>query len=63
MTVDGDILRFTEIVTTKMACAGAGAQVENDFLALLRADAVQFTVDASLLTLQAGDRGLQFGAG
>lgn len=60
VAVDGDTLRFIDIVTTKMACTGAGAQVEQELLALLSADAVRFSIDASVLTLQVGDHGLQF---
>lgn len=60
VTVDGQTLRFTDMVLTQMACTGAGAQVEQELLALLSADAVRFSIDASTLTLQVGDHGLQF---
>jgi heat shock protein HslJ len=53
-----DQLRFTGVAVTEMACDGAAGALEAAVLPILGADAVQYTIDASRLTLQAGDDGL-----
>jgi heat shock protein HslJ len=58
VTVQGDALVFTDLVTTDAACTGAAGAVEAAMLAVLRADRVTFKIDASELTLQAGAKGL-----
>lgn len=61
--VEGDSLRFGDIVTTRMACLGPIMDVEAAVLDVLAADTVTFEIDADVLTLSAGDMGLQFTAG
>lgn len=61
VTVDGDQLHFSDLVTTKRGCAGAAGQVETMLLNLLRADPITFAIDAQTLTLQAGDLGIGLG--
>jgi heat shock protein HslJ len=60
--VEGDQIRFIDIVLTEMACAGAAGQVEQAVIALLNSDSVTWTIDASTLTLMAGQDGLIFSA-
>ena len=61
-TVDGDVLRLTDVFMTEMACAGAAGQVEQAVLVVLGADAITFAIDADQLTLLASDQGLQYSA-
>lgn len=61
-TVGEGVLRFSNLVTTKMACGGDGGSVEASVLAVLSADQVTYEIDAGVLTLQAGDQGLGFTA-
>ena len=56
-------LRFRDVALTKRACPGPPAELESDVLAVLRADAVSFTIDARTLELRAGERGLQLSGG
>ena len=61
--VDGDTIRFSDVVLTEMACAGATGQVEQAVLAVIGSQgAVTFAIDASSLTFTAGAAGLQFTA-
>ena len=60
--VDGENISFGDIVTTKMACLGPAMQVENAVLQVLSTDGLTFSIDASVLTISAGDVGLQFSA-
>lgn len=62
-SVDGSGLRFTDVVTTKRACTQEGAASEGPMLALLRASAVTWSVDANRLSLRDGASGLDFRAG
>ena len=56
--IDGNRIRFTEIVLTKMACDGARGQMEAAVLAVLQADTLTLAIDAGSLTLMAGAQGL-----
>lgn len=58
----GDTITFSEMFTTEMACGGARDQVEAAVLAVLGADSVTYAIDASGMTLMAGDIGLQLSA-
>lgn len=60
--VDGDSISFSDIITTKMACAGPQMQVENAVLQVLSTDGLTFAIDAGVLTIMAGNIGLQFSA-
>ena len=53
-----DQLRFTGVAVTEMACDGAAGALEAAVLPILGAHAVQYTIDASRMTMQAGDDGL-----
>ena len=57
-TVEGAMLRFTDIVVTEMACEGSGGDLEAAVLPVIGAEQVSFALDASTLTIMAGDRGL-----
>jgi len=59
--VTADTLVFGPIATTKMACEAGPMSVESAVLAVLAGD-VAYTIDADLLTLDAGDAGLVFRA-
>lgn len=61
-SVDGDSISFSDIITTKMACLGPAMQVENSVLQVLQTDGLTFTIDADVLTITAGELGLQFTA-
>ena len=61
-SVDADSISFSDIVTTKMACHGSTMQVENAVLEVLSRDGLTFSIDANVLTITAGDVGLQFSA-
>lgn len=60
--VEGGAIRFTDLITTNMACMGAGGQVEGAVLAVLESHSITYAIDAGSLTLMAGDIGLQFSA-
>jgi heat shock protein HslJ len=51
--VEGDSITFSELIQTEMACQGAPGQVESEMIAVLTADALTHTVDASSLTISA----------
>jgi heat shock protein HslJ len=53
-------LRFSELVQTDMACPGARGEVEAAVMAVLGAGQVAYSIDASIMTLTAGGRGLTF---
>jgi heat shock protein HslJ len=59
--VEGNRIRFTEIVMTTMACDGARGQMETAVLAVLQADNLTYAIEAGSLTLQAGAQGLVLG--
>lgn len=59
VAVDGAVLHFSDIITTKRGCAGAAGELEAAVLNLLAADGVSFVIDAQTLTLRVVDRGLQ----
>jgi heat shock protein HslJ len=56
--VDGDRLRFGDIVTTDRACPDGAGQLEAAVLAVLAADELVFEIDAANLQITAGDIGL-----
>jgi heat shock protein HslJ len=58
----GNGITFHEVALTKMACEGAAGALETAVLAVLNAGAVQASIRANVLTLQAGGRGLQLTA-
>jgi len=60
--VDGSTLRFSDIITTKRACAGAGGALEGAVLSVLRADGVEYHIEAQGLSLLAGGQGLHLSA-
>ena len=62
-TAVGNALQIADIGLTKMACEGPGGQLESAVLAVLGAGAIGASIDASVLTLQAGASGLQLRAG
>jgi len=51
-------LRFSGLGLTKRACTGANGAMEQAVVAVLRSEAVTWEIEASRLTLRAGDRGL-----
>jgi heat shock protein HslJ len=60
--VNAGTLRFIDIVTTDRACAGPGGELEAAVVRLLSAAGVDYLIDANVLTLRAGDQGLQLRA-
>jgi heat shock protein HslJ len=58
VTVDGTSIRFVDLVTTDMACQGAAGQLEQAVMAVLNADSLTWSIDASGLTIMAGPNGL-----
>jgi heat shock protein HslJ len=61
--IDGDTITFSDIVMTKMACGGAGGQVETAVLTVIGSeDPITFAIDAGSLTLMTGSIGLQLSA-
>lgn len=61
-TVDGDSLHFAQIVTTTMACPDPRGSVETAVRAVLDGDPIKFSIDGTTLTLQVGDKSLQYDA-
>jgi heat shock protein HslJ len=59
---DATTIAFTDLVTTKRACAGSGNVLETAVMEVLRANSVPFSIDAQTLTLTAGAAGLQLTA-
>jgi heat shock protein HslJ len=59
--VDGDRIRFAEIVLTKMACDGPRGDMEAAVLAVLHAEDLTYAIEAGSLTLQADAQGLVLG--
>jgi heat shock protein HslJ len=55
----GSRLVVTELVLTKQACAGSGAQLEAAVTGVLRAATIDLRIVADSLTLQAGATGIQ----
>jgi heat shock protein HslJ len=58
-SIDGSGITFREVVLTKMACDGPAGALESAVLAVINQGAVQASIHANLLTLQAGANGLQ----
>jgi heat shock protein HslJ len=54
-----DRLRFTDLVITEASCEAPFGELETPMLLVLRADEVTYSIDADLLHLQAGERGLE----
>ncbi|HEV8490238.1 MAG TPA: META domain-containing protein [Candidatus Limnocylindrales bacterium] len=59
--VEGDRIRFADVVTTKRACDGASGQMEAAVLGVLRAENLAYTIEAGSLTLMARGQGLVLG--
>jgi heat shock protein HslJ len=60
--VDGDVLHFSRIVSTTMACGGAKDEVNSAVSKLLAADSVTYAIDGRTLTLHAGSDELEYAA-
>jgi len=58
-TVEEGILRVTDVGLTRMACMGAAGQVEEAVLSVLQAEQITVDIEAGVLTLSAGQMGLQ----
>lgn len=58
-TVEEGILRVTDVGLTRMACMGAAGQVEEAVLSVLQAEQITVEIEAGMLTLSAGEIGLQ----
>jgi heat shock protein HslJ len=56
--LSGSTLRFADVAVTEMACDGPGGAVEAIVLPLLGAAEIEIAIDASSLTMMAGDAGL-----
>jgi len=56
---EGTGITFRDVALTKMACDGPAGALENAVVAVLHAGAVQASIRASTLTLQAGNKGIQ----
>ena len=56
--LDGDTLRFVDVVMTERACDGPAGEVEAAVLPFLGGESLSVAIDADSLTLTAGDRGL-----
>ena len=61
-TVDGDALHFAQIVSTTMACPDPRGSVETAVHAVLGGDPIKYSIDGTTLTLQVGDKSLQYEA-
>ena len=61
-TVSNGKLVFSDIVTELKLCPGPRNEMETAVLAVVRAGEVPYTIDASLLTLTNGGKGLQLQA-
>jgi heat shock protein HslJ len=61
--VDGNQIRFAEIVLTKMACDGARGTMEAAVLAVLRTNGLNYSIDAGSLTIQTAGQGLMLVGG
>jgi heat shock protein HslJ len=55
----GTGIKITDLFLTKMACDGPGGALESAVLEVLNAGSIRASIKASVLTLQAGGRGLQ----
>jgi heat shock protein HslJ len=56
-------IEVSALVLTKMACDGPGGQLESAVLEVLDQGTLAASIDSTVLTLQAGGRGLQLRAG
>jgi heat shock protein HslJ len=61
--VEGNRIRFGDIVLTKMACDRDRGEMEAAVMAVLEADNLTYAIDAGSLTLQAGAQGLVLAGG
>jgi heat shock protein HslJ len=61
-TVEGDTLHLSQVVSTQMACGGVKDATAAAIRQVLNAEEIDFSIDHSTLTLQAGDNGLQYDA-
>jgi len=58
VTVDGDQIRFIDVVTTDRACPDAAGVMEKAVMAVLGANTVTWSIEAGHLTLTAGSKSL-----
>jgi heat shock protein HslJ len=58
-TLEGGGIRIDELGLTKMACQGPGGALEGAVLGVLGSGTLQARIDANVLTLSAGNAGLQ----
>jgi heat shock protein HslJ len=56
---EGSGIKVGDVVLTKMACLGPAGALEEAVLAVLNQGSIAAEIKANLLTLRAGDRGLQ----
>lgn len=56
--LDGDRLRFVDVVTTLVGCPGPAGELEGHVQSLVTANEIRFTIEADSLTMVAGDHGL-----
>ena len=56
--LDGSTLRFDGVAVTEMACDGPGGELEALILPMLGADAIEITIEAGSMTMDAGETGL-----
>lgn len=59
-STEGGAITFEQLAMTRMACRPPADGVEAAMLAVLNAEAISYVIDSSTLTLNAGDKGLQF---
>jgi heat shock protein HslJ len=55
-------IEVSDLVLTKKACDGPGGQLESAVVSVLRAGTIAAAIDADVLTLKAGGKGLQLRA-
>jgi heat shock protein HslJ len=60
VVLDGAQIRFTDLVSTDMACVDGRADLERAVMAVLNAESATWTIDAGRLTITAGGAGLSF---
>jgi len=61
-TVEGSTLHLSQVVSTQMACGGDKDEVAAAIRQVLGAEEIDFSIDHTTLSLQAGGHGLQYDA-
>ena len=54
--VKGGQISFGQMISTRMACAGAAMTVENNYLGLLNSKTYSYEIEGNILRLKAGDQ-------